>query len=825
MSRPRSILFVMRNPVYARNFERPLQLLAERGHRIRIAFEQDKTGFESQNDLVQRLVDAYPKVAHGRAPGHGGARSYAVADELRMTRNYLRYLEPPYEDAHKLRARAERHAPAAARAFADSPLARSAAVRHALDRRLAGLESRIPTTKKIDRFLERSKADLLVVTPLMGFHSAQPDYVRSARALGIPSALCVFSWDNLTNKGLMHEVPDLVTVWNEAQRNEAVQLHGVPLERVAITGAVAYDHWFDWRPSTSAGEFVAKVGLPACRPYLLYMCSSAFIAPDELSFVREWVTQLRARGGDVSRCSVLVRPHPMNGAQWTDADLTDLRDVAIYPRTGGEPRDTATRDDFYNSIHHAVAVVGLNTSAQIESAIVDRPVHTVLTDRYRDTQGGTVHFAHLRDGQLLQVAEGFDEHHAQLEASIAEPSSATERNRRFLTSFVRPHGLDVAASPRLADELETLAGTRRRPQNGPTTSPVHRRPLRSRGGAPARKHEPKRDSPDQVIEALERRLDRALEGDGPVVAGPWLSEVGFELLYWVPFLRWAMESRPGLRERLIVLSRGGTASWYEGLAANYVDVFDLVDVERYATERAVAKQKQRSESPFERELVKAAGAQLGHESVANLHPSQFYSTFMRLMDIDAGAAIYRTSSYAPIATPAVEPGLAALLPDDYIAVRFYYSFALPDTEANRGFIADAIRALAETTNVVLMNPGLRIDDHVDFDAGTARRIHSVEQLVTPANNLDIQTQVVSRARAFVGTYGGLSYLPCFMGVPALCFYSRPDRFNGIHLDVAHRIFSGGEPWGDFMPMHAGHIDLMRAASAAGSGKRLATGAS
>src|SRR5688572_32616939 len=38
--------------------------------------------------------------------------------------------------------------------------------------------------------------------------------------------------------------------------------------------------------------------------------------------------------------------------------------------------------------------------------------------------------------------------------------------------------------------------------------------------------------------AVEREVERAVDGAGPILAGPWLSEVGYEVLYWVPFLRW-----------------------------------------------------------------------------------------------------------------------------------------------------------------------------------------------------------------------------------------------------------------------------------------------
>lgn len=59
----------------------------------------------------------------------------------------------------------------------------------------------------------------------------------------------------------------------------------------------------------------------------------------------------------------------------------------------------------------------------------------------------------------------------------------------------------------------------------------------------------------------------------PIVAGPWLGEVGFELLYWVPFLRWCAERLNVDPNRFIAMSRGGTATWYRPFAMRYADVF------------------------------------------------------------------------------------------------------------------------------------------------------------------------------------------------------------------------------------------------------------
>src|SRR5688572_30134906 len=78
-----------------------------------------------------------------------------------------------------------------------------------------------------------------------------------------------------------------------------------------------------------------------------------------------------------------------------------------------------------------------------------------------------------------------------------------------------------------------------------------------------------------------RRIEALLRHDRPIIVGPWTGEVGFELLYWIPFVRWTV-ARYGLDpSRLTVVSRGGTASWYGTLAARYVDIFSLVTTEEF----------------------------------------------------------------------------------------------------------------------------------------------------------------------------------------------------------------------------------------------------
>ena len=70
---------------------------------------------------------------------------------------------------------------------------------------------------------------------------------------------------------------------------------------------------------------------------------------------------------------------------------------------------------------------------------------------------------------------------------------------------------------------------------------------------------------------------------------------------------------------------------------------------------------------------------------------------------------------------------------------------------------DLLLALAEHEDVVLLTTGLALDDHAEPGAVAHPRIHGLGDLA-PRDNLAVQTRVLARARALVGTYGGPSYL-------------------------------------------------------------------
>ncbi len=450
------VLFVARHHTYFRNFESVIRTLASRGHTVHLAAERDETLGGSA--LVEQLARECPQVTFGEAPGREPDEWSRLATRLRLAFDYMRYLEPAFEGTPRLRSRAAERAPEFAVRFGATRWSRVPLVRWMLRRVLRAAETALPPSTCVEAFLREQQPDVMLITPLIGVvKSPQPDYMRASRALRVPAALCVWSWDHLSSKALIRDMPDRVFVWNDVQRREAVRLHRVPSRRVVVTGAQCFDQWFQREPSRTRERFCAQLGLPVDRPYVLYVGSALFRgSPSEADFVMRWIAHLRASADPlVSAAAVLVRPHPQRMSEWDGVNVGALRDVVLW---GGNPVTESARADYFDSLAHSAVVVGLNTSAFLEAAIAGRPVLAILPPEFRDSQEGTIHFHYLTTtaGGVLRTSRTFEEHEAQLHDALASGAVAT-RCAAFLSAFIRPHGLEVAATPVFADAVDALA--------------------------------------------------------------------------------------------------------------------------------------------------------------------------------------------------------------------------------------------------------------------------------------------------------------------------------------------------------------------------------
>ena len=289
--------------------------------------------------------------------------------------------------------------------------------------------------------------------------------------------MALFSWDNLSTKGVIHELPDAVFVWNEIQRKEALDFHNVPKNRIVVTGAPRFDTFFKLKSVIKRKTFCRDLGLDPEQPIITYLGSSKFVAEHEEEFIKQWIRAVRMTP-ELQQVNILIKTHPDVNRRLGEGGQrltwqTKVGTLRVRKHTPFDfPRVVVVRTPFtatqllYECLFHSKAVVGLNTSGEIEAGIVGRPVLTItVPEQYADGQQSTLHFSYLLEsnGGFVKTAPDLNTHCTQLAQSIAGDYDR-ERASEFIEKFVRPHGHDSSPTHQMVRAISRLKkrGSKRR---------------------------------------------------------------------------------------------------------------------------------------------------------------------------------------------------------------------------------------------------------------------------------------------------------------------------------------------------------------------------
>ena len=181
------ILLALKQRNYLTTFAGVVDELLRRGHAVRLAWPDDD--LSTPEELIaggELAIESWkPKRADAWAP---------LASTVRRASDYLRYLEPVYRNADKLRARAfdkmlhslshgEREC---SPGWSELGLELTSAERGRLKSITELMEDAMPSDPRVEARIAAHQPDVVLVSPLIDLGSSQTDIVKSARRLGIP---------------------------------------------------------------------------------------------------------------------------------------------------------------------------------------------------------------------------------------------------------------------------------------------------------------------------------------------------------------------------------------------------------------------------------------------------------------------------------------------------------------------------------------------------------------------------------------------------------------------------------------------------------------
>lgn len=454
------IQFEFGMPSHERHFQTVLDELEARGHElIKTACTKDCPGLVKRNVKASDHRELVAFHAYVRNDEWQSV-SYAV----RTARDYIRYLFPEHGSSTIIKNRVRNMLSLGFEGCAFDAgsdfevILGKCDTEDALwsfDKALDQFEASIPPNREVLDYVSRLAPDILCITPMIMTQYGQAELVKAARHLRIPVVFLANSWDNLTTKGAVHVMPDVTVVWNDVQKQEAARYHRIPCESVLVAGAPRFDDFWDRKIEIPRANYCRNFGFDASQSIITYLCSSNLISRDEKDFVARWVDAIRnSASPGLASANILIRPHPKFSDGWEER-FSGAKAVAVSISKGLNNDPV-----LFHCLAHSRAVVGANTSAELEAAILNVPVFTVHDSDLASGQKGTIHFGYLA-GPLATVAGNLHEHILQLETELATPL-APGRNDAFLKSFLRPHGLDIRPTNIISDYLQSMTASGKR---------------------------------------------------------------------------------------------------------------------------------------------------------------------------------------------------------------------------------------------------------------------------------------------------------------------------------------------------------------------------
>jgi hypothetical protein len=345
--------------------------------------------------------------------------------------------------------------------------ARSLAWRPAL-RALTAVERelayRLRPTRVFDQLFARLQPDLVFNgSQIHGLAAELP--LRVAHRMGIPTAVFIFSWDNLTSQSRIMVPYDEYLVWHQGMRRELLELYPqIGADHVFAGGTPQFDFHFKRDFQLSREELCRQVGIDPGRPYVLYTTGIDNHFFEEHRHV-ELVARLLGELDLPERPQLVVRTYA-KGTSPAMKSLADrgLPETVFPPVAWDEEFQTPRYEDLaiYSSLlRHAALGINAASTVSLELMHFDKPTINLDFDPPGTDlpwclgYGRHIRFDHYRPvaaSGAVMVARSADDMARMLRRSLTRPGADSASRHRFLeTAF--DGLLDGNAGIRVAERL------------------------------------------------------------------------------------------------------------------------------------------------------------------------------------------------------------------------------------------------------------------------------------------------------------------------------------------------------------------------------------
>ncbi len=289
----------------------------------------------------------------------------------------------------------------------------------------------------LNNFVKKISPDIILV-PSQAQCSMDNDLIKICNQLNIKSIFLIDNWDNLSDKSLMWNKPDLIGVWGEQSKQHAIKIQKFQEEKVINIGTPRFENYFKERNNYHKSFFDFD--------YILFLGTA--LEFDEIKILKIIDNFIIKNESKILKTKIIYRPHPWR--MGTDKiELSEFKNIIIDPQVEKNYFETQTVNTkfqpeigYYTSLlKNSKFVVGGLTSMIIESTIfyknyiVSAFPESQFNNQYNSLKY-MLHFKELNSLSNIMLTTNVKELESSLsklfnEGSIKHQNKTIDDQRRF----------------------------------------------------------------------------------------------------------------------------------------------------------------------------------------------------------------------------------------------------------------------------------------------------------------------------------------------------------------------------------------------------------
>ena len=289
----------------------------------------------------------------------------------------------------------------------------------------------------------------------------------ACRKKKIPVICLAHSWDNLPGRGMLAAIPDKLLVWNKYMAVDAVNLLGVPENRIEIVGVPQYETYRRLSQSTNLDKFLTRLDIDPDTKVITYTAGVEWIYPDEERLIDDLLSEIE--NGKFGKAILVIRLHPTDKRSNYYRELYHLssRSIRLDEADAGFAAmnmqavgDRCSLSYFVELMQFSAVVLNIASTTTLDALLFDTPVvcpnfsYTIPKNAYNATPKlyNTSHYKTVAQSGAISLPSSFEEMLVAIEEGISFPEKR-RKERKILSDTLMP---DLPTSELIVKAVESI---------------------------------------------------------------------------------------------------------------------------------------------------------------------------------------------------------------------------------------------------------------------------------------------------------------------------------------------------------------------------------